>query len=128
MEGVACCEVVAGVSSIRGLDHFTGIFLMPDQQILTRTFPNGLTVIVEPMADVQSAAFSLMIPAGAIYDQPGREGCASVLVDWVTRGAGPRDSQQLTNDLDNLGLSRNENAGSTHLSFGGAALAENLFD
>jgi len=99
---------------------------MPDQQILTRTFPNGLTVLVEPMADVQSAAFSLMVPAGAIYDGAGQEGCASVLCDWMTRGAGSRNSQQLTTDLDNLGLHRSENAGSTHLAFGGAALSENL--
>jgi predicted Zn-dependent peptidase len=101
---------------------------MPDQKILSHTFPNGLTVLIEPMAEVQSAAFSLMVPAGAIYDQPGREGCASVLCDWIFRGAGPRDSQQLTNDLDNLGLQRNEGAGSTHLTFSGATLAENLPD
>src|SRR4051812_3193061 len=99
---------------------------MPDQQILTRTYPNGLTVLVEQMADVQSAAFSLMVPAGAIYDEPGKEGCASLVCDWMTRGAGSRDSQQLTTDLDNLGLHRSEHAGSTHLSFGGAALSENL--
>ena len=99
---------------------------MPDQMILTHTFPNGMTVLIEPMADVQSAAFSLMVPAGAIYDEPGREGCASVLTDWMMRGAGPRDSQQITTDLDNLGLQRNESTGSTHLTFGAATLAENL--
>lgn len=99
---------------------------MPRQQILTHTFPNGLTVLVEPMADVQSAAFSLLVPAGAIYDQPGQEGCASVLCDWMSRGAGERDSRQLTDDLDNLGLNRSEGSGSTHLNFSGATLAENL--
>jgi predicted Zn-dependent peptidase len=99
---------------------------MSDQMILSHTFPNGLTVLIEPMAEVQSAAFSLMVPAGAVYDHPGREGGASVLTDWIMRGAGPRDSQRLTNDLDNLGLQRNEATGTTHLTFGGATLAENL--
>lgn len=99
---------------------------MTDQQIHTHTFPNGLTLIIEPMADVQSAAFSLLTPAGSIYDPPGFEGTASVLSDWIMRGAGPRDSMQLTNELDNLGLQRNEGAGSCHLNFGGATLAENL--
>ncbi|MSR56951.1 MAG: insulinase family protein [Planctomycetaceae bacterium] len=99
---------------------------MPEQQIHTQTFPNGLTLIIEPMADVQSAAFSLMVPAGSNYDPPGREGAASVLVDWITRGAGDRDSMQLTNELDNLGLQRNEGVGNSHLSFTGATVAESL--
>ncbi len=97
-----------------------------DQQIHAHTFPNGLTLLIEPMAEVQSAAFTLMVPAGSIYDPPGGEGCAAILSDWITRGAGPRDSMQLTNALDNLGVQRNEGAGSHHLSFSGATLAEHL--
>lgn len=99
---------------------------MPGQQIHTHTYPNGLTLLIEPMADVQSAAFSLLVPAGSIYDPPAREGAGSVLSDWIMRGAGPRDSRELTNELDNLGLQRSEGIGSSHLSFGGATLAENL--
>ena len=99
---------------------------MPGQQIHTHTYANGLTLLIEPMADVQSAAFSLLVPAGSIYDPPGHEGGASLLSDWIMRGAGDRDSMQLTNELDNLGLQRNEGVGSSHLSFGGATLAENL--
>lgn len=99
---------------------------MPEQTLHTQTLANGLTLIIEPMADVQSAAFSLMIPAGSNYDPPGREGAASVLVDWIARGAGSRDSIQLTNELDNLGLQRNEGVGNSHLSFTGATIAENL--
>lgn len=99
---------------------------MPEQQIHTQTFPNGLTLIIEPMADVQSAAFSLLIPAGSNYDPPGKEGAASLLADWITRGAGSRDSMELTNELDNLGLQRNEGVGNSHLSFTGATVAESL--
>ena len=99
---------------------------MPEQSLYTQTLANGLTLIIEPMADVQSAAFSLMIPAGSNYDPAGREGAASVLADWITRGAGSRDSIQLTNELDNLGLQRNEGVGNSHLSFTGATIAENL--
>lgn len=101
---------------------------MAEQTIHTQTLPNGLTLIIEPMADVQSVAFSLLIPAGSNYDPPGREGAASVLVDWITRGAGSRDSIELTNELDNLGLQRNEGVGNSHLSFTGATVAENLAD
>lgn len=99
---------------------------MAGQQVQTCQLPNGLTLLIEPMADVQSAAFSLLIPAGSIYDPPDQAGCASVLVELLTRGAGDLDSQQLTNALDNLGLQRSESAERRFVSFGGATLAENL--
>lgn len=99
---------------------------MKDQEIRAHKLANGLTLLIEPMADVQSAAFSLLTPAGSNYDPFGKEGCASVLSDWIMRGAGERDSMQITNELDNLGLQRNEGAGNTHLNFGGATLSEYL--
>ena len=39
---------------------------MLDQNIHTHTLPNGLTLILEPMVDMQSAAFSLLVPSGSI--------------------------------------------------------------
>ncbi|HEY3969214.1 MAG TPA: pitrilysin family protein [Planctomycetaceae bacterium] len=99
---------------------------MADQQIQTHSISNGLTLIVEPMADVQSAAFSLLVPAGSNYDPPGQAGAAALLCDWIMRGAGKRDSRQLSNELDNLGVQRNEGVGNSHISFTGATLAESL--
>ena len=99
---------------------------MPGQLVQTHQLANGLTLLIEPMADVQSAAFSLLIPAGSIYDPPEQDGCASVLVELLLRGAGDLDSQALTNALDNLGLQRSESAERRYVSFGGATLAENL--
>ncbi len=99
---------------------------MAKQQIQTHAISNGLRLIIEPMADVQSAAFSLLVPAGSNYDPPEQAGAAAVLCDWMMRGAGARDSRQLSNDLDNLGLQRNEGVGNSHISFTGATLAESL--
>src|SRR5262245_60574058 len=99
---------------------------MAHQQIQTHAISNGLTLIIEPMADVQSAAFSLLVPAGSNYDPPDKAGAAAVLADWIMRGAGKRDSRQLSNELDNLGLQRNEGVGNSHISFTGATLAESL--
>src|SRR5262245_34974275 len=67
---------------------------MASQEIQTHSVANGLTLIIEPMADVQSAAFSLLVPAGSNYDPPGQAGAAAVLSDWIMRGAGTRDSRQ----------------------------------
>jgi len=99
---------------------------MQDQDIQTHTFDNGLTLLVEPMSDVQSAAFSLMVPAGSIYDPPGRSGTASLLCQFLMRGAGDRDSRELSAALDNLGLQRYEGVSGAHMTFTGAALADNI--
>jgi predicted Zn-dependent peptidase len=99
---------------------------MREQTIHSETLPNGLTLVMEPMADVQSAAFSLLVPAGSLYDPPGRNGTASLLSDFLIRGAGSRDTKQLSAALDNLGLHRSENAGVNHITLTGATLADNL--
>ncbi|MAG92303.1 MAG: peptidase M16 [Planctomycetaceae bacterium] len=99
---------------------------MQDQTIRTHSLPNGLTLVLEPMVDVQSAAFSLLIPAGSIYDPPQRGGTGSILSDLITRGAGQFDSKQLSLTLDNLGLQRSESVGVNHMALTGAALAENI--
>ena len=90
------------------------------------TLDNGLTVIVEPMRDVRSAAFSFLLPAGSVHDPQGRNGTAAILSDLVLRGAGSLDSRQLTATLDNLGLQRSESVGVKHLGFSGATVADRL--
>lgn len=99
---------------------------MTVQHVRTHVLKNGLTVVVEPMRDVQSAAFSMLVPSGSIYDPPGQCGSASVLCELMIRGAGERDSQQLSADLDNLGVQRSESVSGVHLAFTGATLADNL--
>lgn len=101
---------------------------MPEQTIHTHTLANGLTLVAEPMSHVQSAAFSLLVPGGSVYDLSGRNGTASVLCDLIVRGAGDRDSQQLSAALDNLGVQRQESVGTNHIAFSGATLADNLLD
>ncbi len=99
---------------------------MKEQNIQTHRLANGLTLITELMADVQSAAFTILVPSGSVYDTPGQNGSAAILTDLITRGAGDRDTKQLSAALDNLGLQRGESVGCSHITFSGATLAENL--
>jgi predicted Zn-dependent peptidase len=78
------------------------------------------------MRGMQSAAMSLLVPAGACNDPIGRSGAGSVLNELVLRGAGARDSRQLTDYLDTLGLQRSSGVSVYHSRFGCAALAENV--
>ena len=94
----------------------------------SRTLPNGLAVLVEPIGRVRSAAFSLLVPAGSAYDPPGKNACAAVLCDLLGRGAGHLDSRAFTAALDDLGTHRGESPGATFLSAGAACLADRLPD
>jgi predicted Zn-dependent peptidase len=87
---------------------------------------NGLTVVLEPMTAVQSVAFTMLVPAGSVYDPLHKNGTASMFSDLFTRGAGNRDHRELTIFLDQLGLQRQESAGVFHLSLSGATLGRNL--
>jgi len=89
-------------------------------------YSNGLVLVAESMPGVQSAAFSLLLPAGAAYDAVGREGTATMLSEWITRGAGDRDSQELLSALDELGVNHGESAQTLHTSLAAATLGRNL--
>ena len=97
------------------------------QEILVHTFSNGLTLVAEPNRSLESAAFSILLPAGCAYDPADRNGLAAVTCELSQRGAGPRDSRELVQDLDNLGVERSDSTSASHISFSGATLANNLF-
>jgi predicted Zn-dependent peptidase len=96
------------------------------QEVHQHTFPNGLTLLAERMEHVRSAALNFLVPAGCVSDPPDRLGIAAMLADLMTRGAGPRDSRELTLALDNLGLDRSESVGTMHTRFWAATVARNL--
>jgi predicted Zn-dependent peptidase len=96
------------------------------QQVFHHTFPNGLTLLAERMEHVRSAAVNFLVPSGCVYDPPENLGMATVLAELITRGAGERNSRELSLALDNLGLDRDESVGQLHTRFWGATLARNL--
>lgn len=88
--------------------------------------PNGLTVVAEQMAALRSASFQFIVPAGAITDPDGQEGAATVLEGLSYRGAGERDSRQLSDALDALGVQRGGGAELEYATYGGSMLADDL--
>jgi predicted Zn-dependent peptidase len=96
------------------------------ERYFQHTFDNGLTLLAERMPGMQSAAMTLLIPAGSATDPVDRSGSATVLSDLVLRGAGDRDNKQLTDHLDGLGLQRSSGVGIHHSRFGCAALADKV--
>jgi predicted Zn-dependent peptidase len=94
------------------------------------TYPNGLVLVAEKMPGVQSASFTLLLPAGAAYEAAAgldlSAGAATMAAEWISRGAGPRDSRELLTALDNLGVSHAESAQTLHTSLTVATLGRNL--
>src|SRR5215212_8815734 len=108
------------------MDHPKGVRAL-GERYFQHTFSNGLTLLGEQMPGMVSAAMTLLLSAGSATDPVDRLGSATVLSDLVLRGAGTRDSRQLTDYLDSLGLQRSSSVGIHHTRFGCAALAEKVF-
>ncbi len=87
---------------------------------------NGMVILGEPMEAVRSVAFGFMLPSGAARLPDGCGGAGNVISDLIFRGAGKRDSRELINDLDGLGLHRSSGIGSSHMTIGAALESENL--
>lgn len=96
------------------------------QQVQQHIFSNGLVLLAERMEHVRSAAINFLVPAGCAYDPPRRGGIASVLAAMMTRGAGSRDSRELSLALDGLGVDRDESVGAINMRFWGSTLARNV--
>ncbi len=87
---------------------------------------NGMVLLGEPMEAVESVAFGFMLPAGAASMPDGCCGAGSVIAEWIFRGAGDRNSRQLGDALDGLGLARSRSIGSSHITVGAALESGNL--
>jgi len=87
---------------------------------------NGMVILAEQMPSVESAAFGFMMPAGAAMLPEHCCGAANVIADWIFRGAGDKNSRQLSDALDGLGLHRASSISSSHISIGAALEASNL--
>jgi predicted Zn-dependent peptidase len=89
---------------------------------------SGMTIIGVPMAQVQSAAFDFLLPAGAALMPDDCCGAPAVISDWIFRGAGGKTSRELTGLLDGLGLHRSSNVESRHINLSAALQADNLLN
>ncbi|MDG2130098.1 MAG: pitrilysin family protein [Fuerstiella sp.] len=99
---------------------------MSSQKFESFSLPSGLQVVVEPMSGVESAAVTLMIPAGSVFDQPGKSGTAAILSEMLPRGAGDLTARELSAAMDNLGLQRSVSGGVGYITFSAATTADRI--
>lgn len=98
----------------------------PMQQIVTRTLDCGLTLVVEPIANVASAALAWLLPGGSACDPPDHDGYASLLSELVMRGAGSLNAREHSDSLDRLGVQRGCDVQTHHLRIDATMLGSRL--
>jgi predicted Zn-dependent peptidase len=97
-----------------------------DENFDKHILKNGMVLLGERMKDVESVAFEFMLPAGASLLPEGCCGAVNVIADWIFRGAGKKNSRQLGDALDGLGLHRSNSIASSHLTIASVLESSNL--
>jgi len=97
-------------------------------QSVTHTTEAGMTIVVEPMPNVRSAALTWLVPAGFGRDAADQDGCAEVTSELLLRGAGDLDSRSQADAFDRIGASRAADAGTQYMRLGSTCLATKLPD
>ena len=77
---------------------------------------------------LESAAFSISVPAGCWFDPTEKIGTANFVCEMVQRGCGGYDSREFVEALESLGVDYNSSASLYHTNFGGAMQAAQLHD
>ncbi len=90
------------------------------------TLKNGLELIVEPILDVNSSAFSLYIPTGTAREPENLPGLANLMSECFHKGAGIYDSRQLSDECEKIGFHKSISCGMEAISFSGSVLADNF--
>lgn len=94
--------------------------------IVQTQLSNGLSVIIEEMDHVESAAYDLVMPGGFICDVPGQIGASLVLSELIGKGAGPFDSRGLSEAFDGAGIRHGEGTGMDRFTLSGSLVASKL--
>lgn len=94
--------------------------------IHTCRLSNGLSVIVEEIGHVESAAYDLLIPGGLVCDPDGTIGSSLIYSELVGRGAGDLNSRALSEAFDDEGIRHGEWVGMDRFGFSGSLIAGKL--
>ena len=99
---------------------------MPASSIDTYQFDNGLTLLVEQMPWLESAAVTFLLPAGCQRDPTTQPGLAKLTAEMLQRGCGNLPSRELEQAMDQLGLARSTAVTNYHTRLSAAMPATRL--
>lgn len=97
---------------------------LPDYNVLV--LENGLELVLVEKREVPLIAFHARIAGGALADPTGQEGCASLLAELMSKGAGERDAFQFAEAADAVGGRLAIGAGLETIQLDGEFLAKDV--
>lgn len=86
----------------------------------------GTVVLARENFASPSVVISGYLPAGALYDPPGKEGLADLTASALMRGTEDRSFNDIYESIESIGASLHVSAGTHFASFRGKALASDL--
>ncbi len=93
----------------------------------TRTvLPNGMVLLLQENHANPTAAISVSVDAGGLFDPPARPGLAMLTAAMLNRGTATRSGAKFHEDLDTLGAELTCNATMDDASVGGRCLRQDL--
>jgi zinc protease len=88
--------------------------------------PNGLRIVVVESRKQPIVSLSLSFPAGGVFDPAGKEGLAEMVAGLLTKGAGNRTADQISEAIEGAGGPLGAGAGSDFLSITSTVLKTSL--
>lgn len=88
--------------------------------------PNGLRLLVVESRKQPIVSVSLSFAGGNRYDPGGKEGLADIVAGLLTKGAGARDAEQISDAIEGAGGSLGAGAGADFLTIGATVLSPSL--
>ncbi len=101
---------------------------MTTRDLHIHKYSNGLVLVAEPMEGVQSAAFSLLIPCGAVQEKEDKLGLSNLTFEMLTKGTKLYSSKELSDECERIGLQKGIGSGMEASSFSAQVLGDNLKD
>ena len=90
------------------------------------TLANGAQVALVEKRDTPLVSMSVTVRGGALGDQAGKEGTASLFTDLIQKGAGTRDAAQFAKAIENVGGAVAAGAGTESLTVNASFLARDV--
>jgi zinc protease len=88
--------------------------------------PNGLRILVVESHKQPIVSLSLSFAAGSIFDPAGKEGLSEMVAGLLTKGAGTRTAEQISETIEGAGGSLSAGAGPDFLSINSTVLTSSL--
>ncbi len=101
---------------------------MRESRLFQHQLPNGIVVLGEVMPWLQTAAFSLQLPAGSAYQELGQNGVAALTCEMTERGCGEYGNRAFLEAVELLGANTNNHVSTYHTGYAGSCLSANFFE